>query len=143
MIASVQATHATSDMRWAEQRVGPKRVLGAYAWQRFLKAGVRIANGSDFPVEEPDPMAGFHASVTRGGWTADQALSRDQALASWTKDGAYAAFEEYSKGTLEANKLADFVVLSKDIMQVPPAEVLQTRVTMTVVGGRIVHTSLP
>ncbi|MFN7934833.1 MAG: amidohydrolase [Bryobacteraceae bacterium] len=143
VIASVQATHATSDRRWAEQRVGSKRVLGAYAWQRFLKAGVRIANGSDFPVEEPSPMPGFYASVTREGWMPDQVLSRQEALESWTKGGAYAAFEEHSKGTLEANKLADFVVLSKDIMQVPPAEILQTRVMMTVVGGRIVHTAIP
>ncbi|MBL8176955.1 MAG: amidohydrolase [Bryobacterales bacterium] len=151
IVASIQATHATSDMRWAEQRVGPKRVLGAYPWQRFLKAGVRIANGSDFPVEEPNPLLGFYASVTRqdaqgepkGGWMPDQVLSRQKALESWTRDGAYAAFEEHAKGTLEPNKLADFLVLSKDIVQVPAAEIPRTRVLMTVTGGRIVHTALP
>ncbi|MBL8217765.1 MAG: amidohydrolase, partial [Bryobacterales bacterium] len=151
VIASVQATHATSDMRWAEQRVGPKRVLGAYPWQRFLKAGVRIANGSDFPVEEPNPLPGFYASITRqddaaspqGGWMPDQILSRQEALESWTKGGAYAAFEEHSKGVIEPNKLADFVVLSKDIMRIAPAEILTTRVMMTVVGGRIMHTAIP
>lgn len=151
VIASVQATHATSDMRWAEQRVGPKRILGAYAWQRFRAAGVRIANGSDFPVESADPLWGFYASITRqdhqgqpkGGWMPDQILTRQQALESWTIDGAYAAFEEQRKGTIEPNKLADFVVLSKDIMQIPPAQILETRVTMTVVGGRIVNSAFP
>lgn len=146
VIASVQATHATSDMRWAEQRVGSQRVLGAYAWQRFLKAGVRLANGSDFPVEQPNPLWGFYSSVTRQdhsgfpekGWQPDQLLSRQQALESWTLWGAYAAFEEKRKGSLEAGKLADFVMLSKDIMQVPAKDILNTRVTMTVVGGKIV-----
>lgn len=88
-------------------------------------------------------MPGFYASVTREGWMPDQVLSRQEALESWTKGGAYAAFEEHSKGTLEANKLADFVVLSKDIMLVAASEIPQTRVMMTVVGGRIVHTALP
>jgi len=147
IIASMQATHATSDMRWAEKRVGAQRVLGAYAWQRFLKIGVPVANGSDFPVEEPDPMPGFYASVTRqdaagqpkGGWMPDQIMTREQALESWTLAGAYAAFEEKSKGSLEPGKLADFIMLSKDIMKVPPTEILNTKVTMTVLGGRIVY----
>lgn len=146
ILASIQATHATSDMRWAEQRIGPKRIAGAYAWQRFLKGGVRIANGSDFPVEDANPLWGYYASVTRqdqeasppGGWMPDQALTRDEALHSWTIDGAYAAFEEKQKGTLEPGKLADFVVLSQDILKVPPAEILKTKVTMTVLGGKTV-----
>lgn len=150
IIASMQATHATSDMRWAEARVGPRRALGAYAWQRFLAAGVRLANGSDFPVEDPNPLWGFYSSVTRqdhqasprGGWQPDQRLSRQQALASWTAAGAHAAFEENTKGTLEPGKLADFVLLSRDIMTVPPEEILQTRVVMTVLGGEVVHTEL-
>jgi len=147
VIASMQATHATSDMRWAAKRVGEERVLGAYAWQRFLKLGVVVANGSDFPVEDPNPLWGFYSSITRqdhdgsphGGWMPDQKMSREEALHSWTAAGAYAAFEEKSKGTLSPGKLADFVVLSSDIMQVAAAEILKARVTMTVLGGEIVY----
>ncbi|MBI1788314.1 MAG: amidohydrolase [Acidobacteria bacterium] len=147
VIASMQATHATSDMRWAEARVGPERVLGAYAWQRFLKLGVVVANGSDFPVEEPNPLWGFYAAVTRqdregsppDGWFPSQRMSREEALKSWTLDGAYAAFEENTKGSLEPGKLADFAVLSGDIMKIPPPEILKTRVTMTVLGGEVVY----
>ncbi len=151
VIASIQATHATSDMRWAEKRLGAARIKGAYAWQRFLKLGVRITNGSDFPVESPNPLWGFYAAVTRqdhagmpvGGWMPEQRLSREEALESWTIGGAYAAFEEKAKGTLEAGKFADFVILSADIMKIPPAEILKTRVRMTVVGGRIVYQERP
>lgn len=147
IIASIQATHATSDMRWISQRVGPDRVAGAYAWQRFLKLGIPVANGSDFPVEEPNPMLGLYASVTRqdlkgqppGGWTPDQRMSREQALHSFTLGAAYAAFEEQQKGTLDVGKLADFIVLDRDIMAVQPLEIPKTRVRMTVLGGRIVH----
>jgi predicted amidohydrolase YtcJ len=148
VIASMQATHATSDMRWAEARVGPERVKYAYAWRRFLSIGVPVADGSDFPVEEPNPLYGFYAAVTRQdrsgnpkeGWFPDQRMTRQEALESWTRAGAYAAFEEGSKGSLEPGKLADFVVLSADIMRIPPPEILRTRVTMTVVGGEVVHT---
>lgn len=139
VIASMQATHATSDMRWAGQRLGPERVRGAYAWRRMLEAGVRIANGSDFPVEDPDPIPGFHASVARAGWQLSQRMSREEALRSWTIDAAYAAFEERSKGSLEAGKLADFVMLSQDIMRVPEAVIPATRVELTVAGGVIRH----
>ncbi len=147
IIASMQATHATTDMRWAEARVGPKRVLGAYAWQRFLQAGVQVANGSDFPVEDPNPLWGFYASVTRqdhmggppGGWQPDQRMSREEALRSWTVAGAYAAFEEKHNGSLEPGKRADFVMLSDDIMRIPPERILKTRVTMTVADGEIVY----
>jgi hypothetical protein len=147
IIASVQATHATSDMRWAEQRLGPDRIQGAYAWRRFLKPGIPLANGSDFPVEEPDPIPGFYASVTRqdrsgqppGGWTPTQVLSRAEALHSWTLGGAYAAFQEQTKGSLEPGKAADFVLLSRDIMRVPAREILDAKVVLTVLGGRIVH----
>ena len=147
VIASVEATHATSDMRWAEARLGPKRVQGAYAWRRFLSLGVPVANGSDFPVEDPNPLWGFYAAVTRqdhqgspeGGWFPDQRMTRDEALKSWTLAGAYAAFEEKLKGSLEPGKLADFVLLTRDIMTVPPSEILETRVRMTVLGGEIVH----
>ena len=147
VIASMQSAHATSDMRWAEARVGPKRILGAYAWQRFLALGVPLANGSDFPVEEPNPLWGFYAAITRqdrsgapvDGWFPDQRLTREDALKSWTLGSAYAAFEEKTKGSLEPGKLADFVMLSRDIMTVPAPDILTTRVKMTVVGGEIVY----
>lgn len=147
VIASIQATHATSDMRWAEDRIGPQRALGAYAWRTFLDTGVRIANGSDFPVEHPNPMLGFYASITRQdgkgwpekGWYPAQKLSREEALKSWTMDGAYAAFEEKQKGSLEPGKLADFLVLSTNIMEAPAPEILSTKVWMTFVGGKLVY----
>ncbi|MDW8129317.1 MAG: amidohydrolase [Bryobacterales bacterium] len=147
IIASMQPTHATSDMRWAEARVGPERVKGAYAWRRFLALGVPVASGSDFPVEEPNPLWGFYAAITRqdhsgnppGGWFPEQRMTRQEALESWTIRGAYAAFEENIKGSLSPGKLADFVALSADIMQVPPAEILKTRVLLTAVGGRVVY----
>ncbi len=147
VIASMQATHATSDMRWAEARLGPQRVKGAYAWRRFLSAGVPVPNGSDFPVEDPNPILGFYAAITRqdpsgepaGGWYPDQRMTREEALKSWTIAGAYAAFEEKTKGSLTPGKMADFVMLSRDIMQVEPHQIPSTRVTMTVVGGEIVY----
>ncbi len=147
VIASIESTHATSDMRWAAARLGPDRMMGAWAPKRFLAAGVRIANGSDTPVENPNPLWGFYAAVTRqdhsgnppGGFMPDQRLSREEALRSWTLGGAYAAFEEKQKGSLEAGKLADFVMLSQDIMKVPAGDLLKTRVTMTVLGGVAVY----
>lgn len=147
VIASMQSTHATSDMRWAEARLGPDRVLGSYAPKRFLNLGVPVANGSDFPVEDPNPLWGFYAAITRqdhsgkpkNGWRPDQKLTREEALKSWTLAGAYAAFEENEKGSLTPGKLADFLMLSSDIMQAPPPEILETRVTLTVVGGQIVY----
>ncbi|MCW5983224.1 MAG: amidohydrolase [Bryobacteraceae bacterium] len=147
VIASMQATHATSDMRWAEQRLGPARVRGAYAWRRFLSLGVHVANGSDFPVESANPLYGFYAAITRqdhagsppGGWMPDQRMTREEALRSWTLEGAYAAFEEKEKGSLTPGKLADFVVLSHDIMKVEPSTILDTRVLATVLGGEIVY----
>jgi predicted amidohydrolase YtcJ len=149
VIASIQATHATSDMRWIAQRIGPDRVAGAYAWQRFLKLGVPVANGSDFPVEEPNPMLGLYASVTRqdlkgqppGGWTPEQRMSRAEALHSFTLGAAYAAFEEKTKGTIEPGKLADFIVLDRDVMTVEASRIPTAKVRMTVLGGRIVHES--
>jgi len=147
VLPAMQATHATSDMRWAAQRLGPDRIAGSYAWRRFLKLGIPVANGSDFPVEEPNPMLGLYASFTRQdasgqppeGWTPDQKMTRAEALESWTKAGAYAAFEEKTKGSLEPGKLADFLVLDRDIMNVPAREVLGTKVKMTVLGGKVVY----
>lgn len=146
VIASMQPTHCTSDMRWAEARIGTQRVRGAYAWASLLRAGAKIAAGSDFPVESHNPMLGFYAAVTRqneqgqpeGGWQPQERMTREQALRAFTIDAAYAAFEESEKGTLEAGKLADFVVLDRDILTCPEREILATRVLQTVVGGRTV-----
>jgi predicted amidohydrolase YtcJ len=140
VLPSMQATHATSDMRWVAERIGAERVRGSYAWRRFLSLGLPIPNGSDFPVEDPNPLWGFYASVTRqdhegyppGGWMPDQRMTRYEALKSWTIHGAYAAFEEHKKGSITPGKLADFILLSRDIMEIPAEEILETRVTMTV-----------
>lgn len=148
VIASMQATHATSDLPWAPARLGPARIEeGAYVWQKLLKSGAVLANGSDFPVEEPNPMLGFYASITRqdpsghppNGWQPDQRLSREETLKSFTINAAFAAHAEKELGSLTPGKLADLVVLSRDIMQVPPKEILDTTVTTTVIGGRIVY----
>jgi predicted amidohydrolase YtcJ len=147
LIASMQPTHATSDMGWAEIRVGPERIKGAYAWQTLLRLGVPFASGSDFPVENPNPIWGFFSAVTRqdhegkppGGWFPNQRLSREEALKSWTRGGAYAAFEEKTKGYLAPGMLADFIMLSADIMKVPDMEIWKVRVTKTILNGEIVY----
>jgi predicted amidohydrolase YtcJ len=147
VVPSMQATHATSDMRWAETRLGKERMKGAYAWRRFLSLGLQVPNGSDFPVEQPNPLLGFYAAITRQdragnppeGWFPDQRMTREEALKSWTLSGAWAAFEENEKGSLAPGKLADFIMLSADIMRIAPREIPTTRVTMTVLGGEVVH----
>jgi predicted amidohydrolase YtcJ len=147
VIASMQTSHATSDMRWAAKRMGPDRLMGAYAWRRMLQTGVKFANGSDFPVEEPNPFYGFFAAVARqdqqglpkGGWMPEQKLTREETLHSFTLGGAYAAFEEKDKGSLEVGKLADFVVLASDVMTVPELEIPKVGVRMTFVGGKTVY----
>jgi len=147
VIPSMQATHATSDMRWAEKRLGPDRIAGAYAWKRFLKMGIPLANGSDFPVEDPNPLWGFYASFTRqdhtgfpeGGWTPSERLTREETLESFTLTPAYAAFEEKQKGSITPGKLADFLILEKDIMKIAPKEVLTTRIAATYVDGKLVY----
>jgi len=146
LIASVQPTHATSDMPWAEDRLGEDRIKGAYAWQRFVELGVPLALGSDFPVEKAAPLLGFYAAVTRQdakglpvqGWYADERLSRQQALHGFTLGAAYAAFQEEHLGSLQAGKQADFVVLSKDIMTVPEKDILSTQVLATYISGKAV-----
>jgi predicted amidohydrolase YtcJ len=150
VIASMQPAHATSDMPWAAARVGDARVdEGAYVWRKLLDAGAVIASGSDFPVEEANPLLGFYAAITRqdgtgnpaGGWTPRQRMTRDEALASFTRQAAFASHSETVAGSLEAGKLADLVVLSRDIMRVRPREILTTTVRMTIVGGAIVYQS--
>jgi len=147
VIPSMQATHATSDMYWAMDRVGETRIRGAYAWRRFLDQGTPIANGSDFPVENANPLWGFYASVTRQdhkqwpglGWMPKQKMTHEEALISFTSGGAFAAFEEEVKGTIEKGKLGDIVVLSNNIMKIEPAEILNTHVVMTILGGEVVY----
>lgn len=146
LIASMQPTHATSDMPWAEARVGAARLEGAYAWQRFRAAGVPLALGSDFPVESVDPRLGLYAAVTRsdlagqppGGWLPDQKLSPAQALAGFTSDAAYASFDEDSLGKLAPGHRADFVILGGDPLTVPAAELPKLRVVSTWVDGVVV-----
>jgi hypothetical protein len=143
VIAAIQATHATSDMNMAENRVGPERILGGYAWRRMLDAGAVLANGSDFPVEQSNPFHGLYAAVTRqnragepgGGWYADQALTRAEALHSFTLANAYAARQEDRLGSLEAGKWADFIVIDRDYFEVPAAEIDDIEVLETWVGG--------
>ncbi|MGQ0766655.1 MAG: amidohydrolase [Gemmatimonadota bacterium] len=147
VIPSMQASHQTSDMYWAGNRVGPTRLLGAYAWRSLLNTGVVIPNGSDLPVEKTDPLISFHASVSRqddanfpaGGWYPEQRMTREEALRSMTIWAAWAAFMEKDVGSLEAGKYADFVVLDQDIMQVPAELILRTRVLATYLGGRAVY----
>jgi hypothetical protein len=152
VIASMQATHATSDMPWVPARIGAERTAeGAYVWRKLMASGARLANGSDFPVEEPNPLLGIYAAVTRqdpsghpkDGWAGDQRLTREEALRSFTIDAAYAAHAEQDLGSLTPGKLADLVMLSKDIMAGPPKEILTARVTMTMIGGRIVYEDGP
>jgi len=147
VIPSMQATHQTSDMRWAESRVGPQRIRGAYAWRSLLNTGVIIPNGTDFPVEEVNPLLTFHAAVTRqdptnwpaGGWYPDQKMTRQEALQSMTIWPAYAGFQEAVLGSLTPGKYADFVVLDRDIMRVPDTEILGARVLSTWIGGKRVY----
>ena len=144
VIPAMQSSHQTSDMYWAGNRLGQGRLLGSYAWRSLLNTGVIIANGSDFPVEMVNPLISFHAAFSRqdaknwpvGGWLPQEAMTRDEALKSMTIWAAYAGFMEKQVGSLEAGKLADFVILDQDIMQVPAELVLQTHVVATYVGGK-------
>ncbi len=145
VIPSMQPSHAISDLFFAPMRLGMDRLAGAYAWQSFLKSGCIIPGGSDAPVERGEPMVEFYAAVARKsikgesgeGWHPEQAVSREQALKMFTIWPAYAAFEENDKGSIEPGKLADFTVLSQDIMKIPEPEILKTRAEMTVIGGEI------
>jgi predicted amidohydrolase YtcJ len=147
VIPSMQASHQTSDMYWAANRLGETRLRGAYAWRSLLGSGVIIPNGSDFPVEAVNPLISFKSAVSRqdargwpaGGWYPEQRMTRDEALKSMSLWPAYAAFQENELGSLAAGKRADFVVLDQDIMRVPDAVLLDTGVISTWVGGRLVY----
>lgn len=147
VIASMQPSHETTDMRWAEGRIGPERSKGAYGWQTFLKGGVRLAFGTDYPVETINPMRGLHACVTRelpdgtppGGWQPQEKISMDECIAAYTSGSAYAEFEEGKKGRIAPGQFADIIVLSADVTKIPPSRILSTEVLQTFVGGKLVY----
>lgn len=151
VIPAMQAVHMSSDRPWAIERLGEKRIVeGAYMWQSLLKTGAKVINGSDVPVEPIAPLASFYASISRktlkgtpeGGYEPKEAMTREQALISYTIDAAYGAFEENIKGSIEVGKLADFTIFDKDIMTIPENEVLDTKVVLTILGGNIVFEDL-
>lgn len=148
VVASMQATHCTSDMAWLEGYLGSARARERTSlWRSLLDSGAVIAGGSDTPIESANPLYGIYASITRmnpdgfpdGGWVPEQRMRREEALRSYTTWAAYASFEEDEKGSLEVGKLADLVVLSKNIMEIPPQELLTTDVRLTMVGGSVVY----
>ncbi|MEJ0034900.1 MAG: amidohydrolase [Gammaproteobacteria bacterium] len=147
VIASMQPSHAISDLYFAPKRLGPERLRGAYAWRSLLKANAMIVAGSDAPVEQGNPMVEFYAAVARRGadgfanddWHLEQRVTRDEALKMLTLWPAYAAFQEKERGSLEVGKLADITVLSADIMKISEPEILRTRAVMTIIGGEIVY----
>jgi len=149
VIAAMQGIHCTSDAPYVLLRLGPQRAEeGAYVWQKLMKSGAIVGNGTDAPVEDVSPLASFYATVSRKlkdgtVFYPDQRMSREEALKSYTVNNAYAAFEEKLKGSLEAGKLADITVLSKDIMTIPEDQIMTTDVVYTIVGGKVVfdHTA--
>lgn len=146
-IASMQPSHATSDMGWAEERIGLQRGLGLYAWRWVLDLGIPIAAGSDFPVDPERPLIGLHSAVTRqdlhdapaGGWHPDQRMTIDEAVRAYTLGAAYAAFEEKDGGRVAPGFRADLTVLAEDLRAVPPERIPQIKVSGTIVGGRVVY----
>jgi predicted amidohydrolase YtcJ len=146
VIASMQPSHAIGDLYFAPARLGQARLAGAYAWRSLIDAGAIIAGGSDAPVERGEPMIEFYAAVARRGldgfanddWRREQRVTRAEALRMFTLGPAWASFEEKERGTIEVGKVADFSVLSADIMEIPEAEILKTTCVMTVIGGEIV-----
>jgi predicted amidohydrolase YtcJ len=151
IIASMQPTHQTSDRLMAEKRLGPDRLAGAYAWQTVLRSGLRLAFGSDFPVESPNPFPGLAAAISRqdmsgqppGGWLPGERLSFPQALDAFTRGAAYASFAEDKIGTLEPGKYADFIIVDRDPTKVDAQALARTEVLETWVGGRKVWERAP
>lgn len=146
IIASMQPVHCTSDMSWAESRLGPQRVKGAYAWRSIVDTGAHVPFSSDFPGETLNPFYGIYAAITRqdpdgnppAGWHADQRVSLQQAIRGYTVEAAFAEFEEDSKGSIATGKLADLTVIDQDITQLPPRKILSIQVLKTFVGGKLV-----
>jgi hypothetical protein len=134
-------------MGWAEKRLGPERIRGAYAWRRLVESGARLAGGSDFPVESENPLLGFYAAVTRqdlngrppGGWRPEERLTRAEALALFTRDAAWAAFEEDRRGRIAPGYDADLTVLDADPMSAAPDRIPKIRAVATIVGGKLAH----
>lgn len=148
VVASMQPSHILSDMRWAPRILGPEREGEGYRWNGLLKSGARLAFGSDYPVEPIDPMRGLYAAITRefeaggpveGGWQAQEKITIEEAIAAFTLGAAFAEFEDDRKGTLRPGKFADIVVLTRDIIRASPAEILDTEVLITIVGGEVVY----
>ena len=147
VVLSMQPPHATSDMPWAETRVGPVRIKGAYAWRSFADTGVHLTLNSDFPGETINPFYGMYAALTRqnpqgqpeGGWYPEQCLTLDEVLKGYTIEAAYSEFEENIKGRIKPGMLADFIVLSDDILTIRPREFLSLEVEQTYLGGTLVY----
>jgi predicted amidohydrolase YtcJ len=147
VIASMQPSHAISDKRWAQARLGEYRVLGAYSWHTFMAHGVHVPFGTDWPIEPISPYLGLYAAVTRqsvegepaGGWWPEERISIEDAIRNYTAEGAYASFEERDKGKVEAGMLADLVVHSKDLLTIAPREILKAEADITVFDGRVVY----
>ncbi len=143
VIASVQAVHCTSDAPFVVERLGKERAqLGAYAWRALVDSGAVLANGTDAPVEDVDPIPSFYAAVTRrlpdgSRFFPEHRLTREEALESYTRNAAYAGFEEIDKGSIEVGKLADLTIFDRDLLKVPEEEILSTRVLTTIVGGKV------
>jgi predicted amidohydrolase YtcJ len=148
VIPSMQPYHAVDDGRWADRKLGKERAKGTYAFRSLLDAKAALAFGSDWDVAPLSPILGIAAAVTRatidgkqpGGWVPEQKITAEEALRAYTVTAAYAAFEEKEKGSLESGKLADFVILSDDVLRVPPQQIEKIQVDTTVVGGKVVYT---
>ena len=147
VIASMQPYHAIDDGRWAEKRIGPERAKGTYAFRSLLDSGAVLAFGSDWDVAPMQPLMGIYAAATRrtlddkhpGGWVPEQKISVAEAIRAYTMGSAYASFNERIKGSIEPGKLADMVVLSDDILEIPPAEIEKTRVAVTIFDGKVIY----
>jgi predicted amidohydrolase YtcJ len=143
----MQPSHATSDMGWAEARVGPERVRRLYAWRGVALSGLRIAGGSDFPIDPESPLAGIHAAVTRqdregrpeGGWHADLCLTLEEVLLAYTRNAAYASYDEGRTGVIGRGYQADLTVLDQDLGRIPRDRIHAVKVRGTIVGGQVVY----
>jgi predicted amidohydrolase YtcJ len=147
VIASMQPYHAIDDGRWAETKIGPERARTTYAFKSLLEKGAVLVFGSDWPVAPLDPIQGVYAAVTRrtidgknlNGWIPEQKISLEAAIKGYTSAGAFAEFAEKTKGTIEPGKLADIVVLDKNLFEIQPEEIRSAKVEMTILGGRIIY----